>query len=763
MLVAQPTHCGSSGVFSGVCSQRFRTRSMKWRQSQPWACPDCTFFNDRNPTICEICRGRRTPAAPTQPATQPVRAPSAPTHQQLADAEREPGRPHGGMHLPAPFHGAWHRNSSPASPPAPPTPTRVSQCKQLEGQVQLPDEPNSEESVSMKPVDARPVRRPFGGVHLPIFDTLGETRWQHCTTSTISPHTANATTPPITQPVAPMVVQASVLVSEITNPDIMAAGRSLIFALRNTTSDPEHATRRAAFASALAQHGQHSVHWRHITETRSAQSQQPAAEKSVALVAAAAAKVADTVPEVAELGNPRAALPATHHATKIASMAPPAPLSAAGMAPPAPLSAAARSAELEQRKMQKRVPCGGVPMADCGRPGTLQKPWFRNRNRTEPDTAIAPAPARVPGPPSIGALPGAGGLGYVSDEHQTHAQSRALPVTEATGSAHMPATEAQSVPIVTAVSCEEIAAGHTCILCFDSGLSTAQTLCCSGAEPHHMCHDCFEEHVWHSSLDNVGLLTSRNAHIVCPMSHSVAGGCDASPYPRHQIESAGPRAVDAYQAALKKIEEVKHTTEATQTELTPDFKSTDVNTHRMHIVESILTLQCPNCTQAFVDFAACCALTCARCNTNFCAFCLKQSSPKKKCHEHVTQCQYNPNPGTTLNGKDLFVSFEVWSETARLRQRRMLQEYLVQLDATMVPTIIAALKVDLRHLGLEEACFTTKALHTQYERSLEEGVDDSADDSDDDEGGEDFIEGVDDVVRDAGGGWIRVNGRWRPE
>lgn len=44
---------------------------------------------------------------------------------------------------------------------------------------------------------------------------------------------------------------------------------------------------------------------------------------------------------------------------------------------------------------------------------------------------------------------------------------------------------------------------------------------------------------------------------------------------------------------------------------------------KLHISEKILTLTCPRCGQAFVDFSGCMALTCSRtgCGCGFCAIC----------------------------------------------------------------------------------------------------------------------------------------------
>ena len=54
-------------------------------------------------------------------------------------------------------------------------------------------------------------------------------------------------------------------------------------------------------------------------------------------------------------------------------------------------------------------------------------------------------------------------------------------------------------------------------------------------------------------------------------------------------------------------------------------KNGDAQKHRTHIVEKILTLACPRCGQAFLDYNGCVALTCSRagCGAGFCGFCLE--------------------------------------------------------------------------------------------------------------------------------------------
>eukprot|EP00811_Abedinium_folium_P012236 NODE_21343_length_758_cov_4.706815.p2 GENE.NODE_21343_length_758_cov_4.706815~~NODE_21343_length_758_cov_4.706815.p2 ORF type:complete len:106 (+),score=23.77 NODE_21343_length_758_cov_4.706815:3-320(+) len=58
-----------------------------------------------------------------------------------------------------------------------------------------------------------------------------------------------------------------------------------------------------------------------------------------------------------------------------------------------------------------------------------------------------------------------------------------------------------------------------------------------------------------------------------------------------------------------------------------------------HVIENILTLRCPSCSQAFVDFNGCFALVCARCGGHFCGWCLKPCLTADTTHNHVRRCR----------------------------------------------------------------------------------------------------------------------------
>jgi len=94
---------------------------------------------------------------------------------------------------------------------------------------------------------------------------------------------------------------------------------------------------------------------------------------------------------------------------------------------------------------------------------------------------------------------------------------------------------------------------------------------------------------------------------------------------------------------------------------------------RRHIQENILTLKCPRCAQAFLDFTGCFALTCSHCGCGFCAWCLKDCG--RDAHDHVRDCGNKPRGADTFFG-----SFTDFEEAMKRRQRDSLRAYLQTLD-----------------------------------------------------------------------------------
>mmetsp|Transcript_35142 Transcript_35142/g.78086 ORF Transcript_35142/g.78086 Transcript_35142/m.78086 type:complete len:770 (+) Transcript_35142:389-2698(+) len=128
-----------------------------------------------------------------------------------------------------------------------------------------------------------------------------------------------------------------------------------------------------------------------------------------------------------------------------------------------------------------------------------------------------------------------------------------------------------------------------------------------------------------------------------------------------------------------------------------DRRAEDV---RNHIIEEILTLKCPRCGLAFLDFDACFALSCASdkdpsygCKSHYCAFCLTLCG--EDAHRHVAQCPHNINPG-----RDVFGNVENFDKAQRTRRLRLLREYLGPMGVQQRDRALQDCQQDLHDLGL---------------------------------------------------------------
>jgi IBR domain, a half RING-finger domain/Zinc finger C-x8-C-x5-C-x3-H type (and similar)/RNA recognition motif. (a.k.a. RRM, RBD, or RNP domain) len=121
------------------------------------------------------------------------------------------------------------------------------------------------------------------------------------------------------------------------------------------------------------------------------------------------------------------------------------------------------------------------------------------------------------------------------------------------------------------------------------------------------------------------------------------------------------------------------------------------NRLRNHIIEEVLTLKCPCCKQAFLDFDGCFALKCGTCPCGFCGWCLTDCG--SDAHAHVKSCPSKPKEArneTYYGTKDQF------EEAQRQRRRMDLKNFLQSLNATEKEQTLKALAQDLKDLNLTD-------------------------------------------------------------
>jgi len=179
-------------------------------------------------------------------------------------------------------------------------------------------------------------------------------------------------------------------------------------------------------------------------------------------------------------------------------------------------------------------------------------------------------------------------------------------------------------------------------------------------------------------------------------------GCTAPPFTERALAVHLPDAAFALLTAVR--DKIVERRIAVEMEATVEARL-HTTTHdralrvRNHILEHILTLACPACGQAFIDFDACFALYCGRCSTGFCAYCLEDCgviqyrSSSDAAHRHVAYCQYNTTG-------ELFSSQADFETTQAQRRRRELDLYLATLSADDAARALRDCDRELRDLGL---------------------------------------------------------------
>lgn len=123
--------------------------------------------------------------------------------------------------------------------------------------------------------------------------------------------------------------------------------------------------------------------------------------------------------------------------------------------------------------------------------------------------------------------------------------------------------------------------------------------------------------------------------------------------------------------------------------------TSNVREHYHHITTNLLTLQCPHCQTAFLDFDGCCAVTCSTCKKHFCGLCL--DGVPGDAHRHVGSCRLNPNDG------DYFASEKQLNNIHRTKRINAVKQYLQR----SVPQEMRSAVLDMCTVALAEVNIRT--------------------------------------------------------
>jgi serine/threonine protein kinase len=214
---------------------------------------------------------------------------------------------------------------------------------------------------------------------------------------------------------------------------------------------------------------------------------------------------------------------------------------------------------------------------------------------------------------------------------------------------------------------------HKCEICFEDNIPASKGVTCRNrAHPHFFCgaqrNDCFGDMVSSQSSDYSSFV--RNSlGIVCGVCTAlvprVVTAFDASVVARHSGNEAlstfirantnagrceGQRALEDQR--LQHLDEMQKTKEAAMADAARLVASTE--RHRLRIMDNIVTLHCPHCSLAILDFDGCFAVEHRAdnadhghgCGLYFCGWCLAKFGNNADCHVHVKICSHNLHPGT---------------------------------------------------------------------------------------------------------------------
>jgi len=109
-----------------------------------------------------------------------------------------------------------------------------------------------------------------------------------------------------------------------------------------------------------------------------------------------------------------------------------------------------------------------------------------------------------------------------------------------------------------------------------------------------------------------------------------------------------------------------------------------------------LTRSCPRCSQAFVDFEGCGALSCPRCQCAFCAYCQADCDSDSQAHSHVARCPWNLR-------REVFSRKERFEEAQQQRRVRQIRAFIASLSPQTRKAVLDLCRVELEGLGLSLA------------------------------------------------------------
>jgi hypothetical protein len=260
--------------------------------------------------------------------------------------------------------------------------------------------------------------------------------------------------------------------------------------------------------------------------------------------------------------------------------------------------------------------------------------------------------------------------------------------------------------------------GWECGICLETGQHRG--LQCDGdtknalgrvGPKHFVCTGCFKDHVAASSTDELRKQEMRQGRVYCPFCifPPTADSCDSAPFSDRNVAlHCDENGYRAYQEARAKLMEARVAREAegmVQLRIKVELRKleqlgAELFEARKHVIEKVLTLACPRCSQAFFEFSGCMALTCsaAACGCHFCGWCLADCGNDS--HPHVANCAVKSRlPGRIDR---YFATPEQYKEAWKARRIELLESFLDTKEKELQLKLLDNLHQEFTDLGLEQ-------------------------------------------------------------
>eukprot|EP00953_Heterococcus_sp_UTEX-ZZ885_P039583 20291-Heterococcus_DN1.PRE.1 len=211
-----------------------------------------------------------------------------------------------------------------------------------------------------------------------------------------------------------------------------------------------------------------------------------------------------------------------------------------------------------------------------------------------------------------------------------------------------------------------------------------------------MCADCLEGYAAAEAEVGKQRIAANDGKLCCP-----SDGCKAvfehQSLAQHLPQAAFTKLLAAWKSCIE-LKAVNEAAEQARAAAALQAAQSGVAKARAHIIDTILTLQCPRCTKAFDSFEGCFALLCRDseghgCGAAFCAYCLHDCG--RDAHAHVAVCAHNTAPR-----KEVFGTVHMFEAVQRARRQQLVQQYLQTLPARLRELVQRATVQDLRDLGI---------------------------------------------------------------